>query len=68
MDVTGDAPEPPDAVGPPEGAAAPPDCVPCPNCCRLALVVSRSMGLLFYRCELCLSVGAVPAPGAPDPR
>ena len=36
--------------------------VPCPNCCRLARVTSRRMGLLFYRCDLCEAVGAVPAP------
>jgi hypothetical protein len=36
--------------------------VQCPNCCRLALVTSRSMGLLFYRCELCETVGASPEP------
>ena len=36
--------------------------VQCPNCCRLARVTSRSMGLLFYRCDLCEAVGAVPAP------
>jgi hypothetical protein len=34
--------------------------VQCPNCCRMAPVVRRDMGLLFFRCELCLSVGAVP--------
>ena len=34
--------------------------VQCPNCCRLAFVVRRSMGLLFYRCELCGTVGAMP--------
>jgi hypothetical protein len=32
----------------------------CPNCCRLACVVKRSMGLLFYECELCGTVGAIP--------
>ena len=32
--------------------------VQCPNCCRLANVVRRSMGLLFYECELCRTVGA----------
>ena len=26
--------------------------VQCPNCCRLAYVVRRNMGLLFYECEL----------------
>ena len=36
--------------------------VQCPNCCRLARVTGRSMGLLFYRCDLCETVGAVPAP------
>jgi predicted RNA-binding Zn-ribbon protein involved in translation (DUF1610 family) len=34
--------------------------VPCPNCCRLARVTSRRMGLLFYRCDLCGAVGAIP--------
>jgi hypothetical protein len=34
--------------------------VQCPNCCRLAYVTRRSMGLLFYRCELCETVGATP--------
>jgi hypothetical protein len=34
--------------------------VQCPNCCRLAFVTRRSMGLLFYRCELCETVGAIP--------
>jgi hypothetical protein len=37
--------------------------VQCPNCCRLAPVIRREMGLLFYRCELCLTVGAVPETG-----
>ena len=36
--------------------------VQCPNCCRLAYVTRRATGLLFYRCELCLTVGAVPDP------
>lgn len=36
--------------------------VQCPNCCRLAFIVSHDMGLLHYRCELCLTVGAVAAP------
>ena len=34
--------------------------VQCPNCCRLAYVTRRSMGLLFYHCELCETVGAIP--------
>ena len=34
--------------------------VQCPNCCKLAPVTARQMGLLFYRCELCGSVGATP--------
>jgi hypothetical protein len=34
--------------------------VQCPNCCRMAPVVRREMGLVFYECELCLTVGAVP--------
>jgi hypothetical protein len=46
--------------GPEERAPATPEYRPCPNCCRLALVTRRSMGLVFYRCELCESVGAVP--------
>ena len=42
--------------------------VQCPNCCRLARVTGRSMGLLLYQCELCLTVGAAPDPDdqAPD--
>jgi hypothetical protein len=32
--------------------------VQCPNCCRLAAVVDRRMGLLFYECELCGTTGA----------
>jgi transcription elongation factor Elf1 len=32
--------------------------VQCPNCCRLASVVDRRMGLLFYECELCGTRGA----------
>ena len=36
--------------------------VQCPNCCKLAPVTTRSMGLLFYRCGLCETVGAVPDP------
>ena len=40
--------------------------VQCPNCCRLAPVTSRSMGLMFYRCELCLTIGAAPDPAAAD--
>lgn len=38
------------------------DKVQCPNCCRLAPVTSRSMGLLFYQCELCETMGATPDP------
>ena len=34
--------------------------VQCPNCCKLAYVTRRSMGLLYYRCELCETVGATP--------
>jgi hypothetical protein len=42
--------------------------VQCPNCCRMATVVRREMGLLFYECELCLTVGAIPEPpGRDDP-
>jgi hypothetical protein len=40
--------------------------VQCPNCCKLAYVTRRSAGLLFYRCELCLTVGAAPDPAAAD--
>jgi hypothetical protein len=29
----------------------------------MATVVRREMGLLFYECELCLTVGAIPEPG-----
>jgi len=36
--------------------------VQCPSCCKLAYVTRRATGLLFYRCELCLTVGAVPDP------
>jgi hypothetical protein len=41
------------------------DSVQCPNCCRLAPVTTRSMGLLFYKCELCETVGAAPDPNHP---
>jgi hypothetical protein len=52
----------------PEPAEAPrdrqlPDRVQCPNCCRMAPITSRSMGLWFFECELCLTTGAVPDPG-----
>ena len=50
-------PEPPNAG---EKAA---DRFPCPNCCRLAHVTGRRMGLIFYRCDLCDTVGAAPEPG-----
>jgi hypothetical protein len=40
--------------------------VQCPNCCRLAYVTRRSMGLLFYRCELCETLGATPDPDHHD--
>lgn len=40
------------------------DRVQCPNCCRLAPVTSRSMGLVVYRCELCFTVGALPDPAS----
>jgi ribosomal protein L37AE/L43A len=36
--------------------------VQCPNCCKRAPITARRMGLLFYRCELCGSVGATPEP------
>lgn len=42
--------------------------VQCPNCCRLAFVTSRRMGLLFYRCELCETIGATPDPDAGETR
>ena len=38
--------------------------VQCPNCCRLAFVVRRRMGLVFYKCELCGTVGATPDTGS----
>jgi hypothetical protein len=53
------------------GNAHPPDAGPdraipgrvqCPNCCRMAPVTSRSMGLLFFQCELCETTGATPDP------
>ena len=34
--------------------------VQCPNCCRLAPVTGRNLGLLFFRCELCGTSGATP--------
>lgn len=34
--------------------------VQCPNCCRLARVTERRMGLLFFECELCETVGTTP--------
>ena len=40
--------------------------VQCPNCCKLAPVTARQMGLLFYCCELCGSVGATPEPQEPS--
>lgn len=40
--------------------------VQCPNCCRLAYVTRRSVGLLFYRCELCETLGATPDPNHND--
>ena len=42
------------------------DRIQCPNCCRLAFVTGRSMGLIFYRCELCETVGAAPDPAQSD--
>ena len=36
--------------------------VQCPNCCKQARVTARRMGLLFYRCDLCETVGAAPDP------
>jgi hypothetical protein len=36
------------------------DRVQCPNCCRLARVTETRMGLLYYACDLCGSVGATP--------
>ncbi len=36
------------------------DKVQCPNCCRMAPVTERKMGLLFFECELCGTTGAVP--------
>jgi hypothetical protein len=49
----------PDSI---RGDEANADKVQCPNCCRLAPVTSRSMGLLFYKCDLCEAVGATPDP------
>jgi ribosomal protein L37AE/L43A len=40
------------------------DKVQCPNCCRMAAVTERRMGLLFFQCELCETVGATPDPAA----
>ena len=34
--------------------------VQCPNCCRLAPVIRRGAELLYFRCELGLTTGAVP--------
>jgi hypothetical protein len=42
--------------------------VQCPNCCRLAPVVDRRMGLLFYECELCGTRGATGLDGAAEKR
>lgn len=52
----------------PDRAAPPPDRVQCSNCCRLAPVTARRMGLLFYECELCLTTGAVPDTDALPPK
>ena len=49
-----------DEAGPDMPEAHAPTRLQCPNCCRLADVVRREMGLLFYECELCGTVGAVP--------
>ena len=49
---------------PAAGDTARADLVQCPNCCRMARVTSRDMGLRFFRCELCESVGAVPDDGS----
>jgi hypothetical protein len=66
VDRTHDEPESP-AAQPADGDPPNADRVQCPNCCRLASVTSRRMGLLFYRCELCETIGAVPDPAdAPD--
>jgi len=58
--------DPPDGAAPlhVDGQSAVPDRVQCPNCCRLAPVTRRETGLLFYRCELCFTVGALPDDGS----
>lgn len=59
--------ENPDAPAHAHAPASPPasdERVPCPNCCRLAPVTGRHMGLIEYRCELCFTVGATPDPAA----
>jgi hypothetical protein len=38
------------------------DKVQCPYCCRMARVAERRMGLLFFECELCETVGTAPDP------
>lgn len=48
--------------GAPAGARHSVEKVQCPNCCRMAPVTERRMGLLFFRCELCETVGATPDP------
>ncbi len=53
-----DLPAPIEPPREPKGLAVN-DKVQCPNCCRMATVTHRDMGLMFFRCELCESVGAV---------
>ena len=65
------ASDPPAAPSSADGGQ--PDRVQCSNCCRLAPITGRRMGLLFYECELCLTTGAVPdsgdrPPDQPPPR
>ena len=49
-------------AGAPRAEPQLPDRVQCPTCCRMAPITSRSMGLWFFECELCLTTGAVPEP------
>ena len=49
-----------DTSGVPARAQPVIDKVQCPNCCRMARVTERRMGLLFFECELCGTVGATP--------
>jgi hypothetical protein len=64
--VTDDAPFDLDDLAPDGSSAGALVRVQCPNCCRLAFVVRRELDLLFYRCELCGTVGAMPEPPPGD--